>query len=202
MWLNKGYNSFEDYLRTFRSNRRTKIKRELRSIQQQGIDIRMISAEEAPNSYYDIMYKLYIATWSKHMGLEIRPFLNRKFFELLRDNFRHRNSFCVATRSGDVIGMALFYHKNESLYGRYWGCFDEIPFLHFATCYYYPIRYAIHQGFKLMDPGFGGEHKLYRGYETIPAYHYIKFHGEKHRRTAHAILEKMQSHAMIKNDRI
>ena len=192
LWFNRDYREFEDYLKSFKSNRRTKIKRELKSIRDQGIDIRMVQGTEAPAAYYDTSFQLYERTWLKHMGTEIRPFLNEAFFHLLRDTFRHRTSFSVACRAREQIAMALFYHKSDSMYGRYWGSFQDIPFLHFATCYYHPIDFAIRTGMRVMDPGFGGEHKLIRGYEVVPVHHYLKFYGEKNRRIATSILQQIQ----------
>jgi predicted N-acyltransferase len=98
--------------------------------------------------------------------------------------------------------MALFYEKGGHLYGRYWGCFQEIPFLHFATCYYHPIAYAIEKGLAVMDPGFGGEHKLIRGYEVVPIYHYIKFHGKKEHDIAEAIMKKLRAHYALPFERV
>lgn len=192
MWLNRGFETFEDYLRVFKSSRRTKIKRELREIRQQGIDIHMVSGMEASQSLYDHMYELYMGTWQKHMGHRVRPFLTRAFFRLLWENCRHRTSFSVASRGNELLALAIFYHKNSRLYGRYWGTFEDVPFLHFATCYYHPIEYAIGAGFREMDPGFGGEHKLIRGYDVVPVFHYIKFYGEQQRRMAEAVLRQIR----------
>jgi predicted N-acyltransferase len=192
LWLNRNFQTFDDYLKSFKSSRRTKIKRELRTVRDMGIDIRMIDAAEVTDELYNDMYELYVRTWLKHMGPQVRPFLNRTFFRLLDETFRHRNSFSVASRSGERIALALFYHKLNNIYGRYWGCFEEAPFLHFATCYYYPIQYAVEHSVRMMDPGFGGEHKLIRGYEIVPVYHYIKFYGERERRMADALLSQLQ----------
>lgn len=192
MWHNRDFATFEDYLSTFRSSRRTKIRREIRSIREQGIRIRMVPGRDAPASYFDDTFELYQRTWVKHMGPAIRPFLNRDFFRLLGDQFRHRCTFSVAERDGRIVGMALFYEKGDSLYGRYWGCFEEVPFLHFNTCYYHPIDYAIRKGLQSVDPGFGGEHKLIRGFETMSVYHYLKFYGEEQRRVATGILRRMR----------
>ena len=191
LWFNRNYAHFEDYLGSLKSSRRTKIRREWREIRAQGIAIRMVSGEDAPSEYYDSVYQLYGKTWSKHMGSRIVPFLNDRFFGLLADSFRHRSTFAVAEQDARRVAMALFYVKGKTFYGRYWGCFEEIPFLHFATCYYRPIEYAIEQGMTMMDPGFGGEHKLLRGYETVPAHHYIKFYGARQQRIAHSILREM-----------
>jgi hypothetical protein len=131
------------------------------------------------------------------MGNRIVPFLNDTFFHLLAENFMHRSTFAVAQQPGRRLAMALFYYKAGMLYGRYWGCFEEIPFLHFATCYYRPIEYAIERGIPMMDPGFGGEHKLLRGYEIAPAHHYLKFYGERQRRVAYSILKQMRLQSLI-----
>jgi hypothetical protein len=196
LWFNRDFSTFDDYLMSFKSSRRTKIKRELRSIRGQGIDIRMIQGTDAPPSFYDNMFDLYVRTWEKHMGPDIRPFLNEAFFHLLSRNFRRRTSFSVAYRSGREIAMALFYQKAQNIYGRYWGAFEETPFLHFATCYYSPIDYAIQNGIQVMDPGFGGDHKLIRGYEVVTVSHYIKFYGERNRRIANSILEQIRVNRM------
>jgi uncharacterized protein len=191
LWFNRDYRGFEDYLNTFRSSRRTKIRRELRSIEQLGVEIDMVSGPDAPLAYFEDLYRLYQRTWIKHMGRRVRPFLNETFFRLLYAHFRHRCSFSVAHMDAERIGMALFYGKGATLFGRYWGCFHETPFLHFATCYYMPIIHAIERGIQVMDPGFGGEHKLIRGYEVVPVHHYIKFHGEAQRQIAISVLKQM-----------
>jgi len=202
LWFNRGYGDFDDYLKSFRSSRRTKIKRELRTIREQGIRLSVVDGKDAPAAYFDDVYQLYLRTWTKHMGLRVLPFLNGTFFELLGRYFRHRIFFSLASLMGGNVGMALFYHKAKSIFGRYWGCFDEVPFLHFATCYYHPIQYAIENGVESMDPGFGGEHKLIRGYEVVPIYHYIKFHGERPRRMAVSILQQMREISINDVERI
>ena len=193
LWFNRGYRSFDDFLLSFRSSRRTKIKREWRSIRDSGINLEMVSGPDAPSSFYHELYLLYRRTWTKHMGPGIRPFLNESFFMLLGESFRHRCNFSVSQMSGKRIAMALFYNKAEKLYGRYWGSFRDVPFLHFATCYYYPILYAIEKDVRMIDPGFGGEHKTIRGFEDAHAYHYLKFYDENQRRIAFAVLDQMQS---------
>ncbi len=197
-WLNRGYNSFDDYLGSFKSSRRTKIKREWRSIKEMGIDLRMVPGIEAEDDLFDEMYLLYRRTWVKHMGFGIRPFLNESFFRLLAENFRSRTAFTVASLGNKRLAGALFYQKNSSLYGRYWGCFREVPFLHFATCYYYPIAFGIENCIKSMDPGFGGEHKYIRGFEEVPVSHYIKFFDEQQRRIAHSVISQMREQNILK----
>ncbi len=192
LWINRDYTSFDDYLAGFKAPRRHKIRRELRAIREAGIGIDMVAGTELPERCYLSMYDLYLRTWSKHMGEGIRPFLNETFFLMLKRFFAHRCRFAVASRERTPQGMALFYEKGQRLYGRYWGCFQEVPFLHFATCYYRPIRYAIERRIRTMDPGFGGIHKTYRGFRPVEAHHYIKFHGGESSRLAHSILQRME----------
>lgn len=52
----------------------------------------------------------------------------------------------------------------DALYGRYWGCTENIPFLHFELCYYQAIDAAIARGLKRVEAGAQGGHKLARGY--------------------------------------
>lgn len=198
MWFNRDYATFEDYLKSFKSSRRTKIKREWRSIRESGVTMRMVAGIDAPDSYFDDLHLLYRHTWTKHMGPGMRPFLNESFFRLLAENYRHRCSFVVSSLNGKRIAMALFYGKSNKLYGRYWGCFREMPFLHFATCYYFPIFHGIANGVKLIDPGFGGEHKFIRGFENTPVSHYIKFYDEKQRRIAYSVLDQMRDQLILK----
>ena len=193
LWFNRGYGSFDDFLHSFKSTRRTKIKREWRSVHDYGLEFGMVDGENAPPSFYHDLFLLYRRTWSRHMGPGIRPFLNESFFKLLGENFGRRCAFSVAQMSGKRIGMALFYQKAQRLYGRYWGSFREVPFLHFATCYYYPITFAIENGIEMVDPGFGGEHKTLRGFEGANAYHYLKFYDENQRRIAYAVLDQMRT---------
>lgn len=195
LWYNHAYRAFDDYLGSFKSSRRTKIKRELRSVEELGIDIEMIDGMRAPDALFEDIHDMYLRTWVKHMGPAIRPFLNRAFFHLLEETFRRRCCFSIARAGSERLGLALFYHKDRVLYGRYWGCTREVPFLHFAACYYYPIAYAIRHGFEVMDPGFGGDHKPIRGYETVPVYHYVKFYGERNRRIALSVLKQMGIYA-------
>jgi hypothetical protein len=191
-WMNRDYRCFDDYLKSLKSTRRTKIRRELRAVREQGIEIAMVDALDAPVAYFERIFELHRSTWEKYMGTELRPFLNQDFFRWLGLSFRHRCSFAVAKRHSEIVGMALFYHKGGTLFGRYWGCYEEVPFLHFASCYYYPIEFAIQHGIGLVDPGFGGEHKTLRGFETLPVYHYIKFFGVERKRLATHILSRMK----------
>ena len=70
----------------------------------------------------------------------------------------------LAERDGRPIAGALNLIGADTLYGRYWGCIEEVPFLHFELCYYQAIDAAIARGLSTVEAGAQGEHKLARGY--------------------------------------
>jgi predicted N-acyltransferase len=79
-------------------------------------------------------------------------------------------------REEDVMGMSFCIRKGDRLFGRYWGCREEIKFLHFNVCYYEPIALAIQEGIRNFDPGAGGSHKIRRGFPATPVYSYHRFY--------------------------
>jgi predicted N-acyltransferase len=66
--------------------------------------------------------------------------------------------------AGSPVAGALFFLKDTSLFGRYWGAAQQVRNLHFELCYYQAIDFAIEQGFELLEAGVQGEHKLARGF--------------------------------------
>jgi predicted N-acyltransferase len=81
----------------------------------------------------------------------------------------------LASRRGQPVAGALNLLGPDCLYGRYWGCSEDIPFLHFELCYYQAIDFAIGHRLARVEAGAQGEHKLARGYAPVPTYsaHYI-----------------------------
>ena len=81
----------------------------------------------------------------------------------------------LAKRDGVPIAGALNLIGEDSLYGRYWGALEEVPFLHFELSYYQAIEFAIARGLKRVEAGAQGEHKLSRGYRPVPTWsaHFI-----------------------------
>ncbi|HEU4652298.1 MAG TPA: peptidogalycan biosysnthesis protein, partial [Croceibacterium sp.] len=49
---------------------------------------------------------------------------------------------------GRPIAGALNFIGHDALYGRYWGCLVDKPFLHFELCYYQAIDAAIARGLR------------------------------------------------------
>jgi uncharacterized protein len=81
----------------------------------------------------------------------------------------------MAYREGKPIAGALNLIGAETLYGRYWGCIEDVPNLHFELCYYQAMEFAIAHGLSKVEAGAQGGHKLVRGYEPVATWsaHYI-----------------------------
>ncbi|MBW1844332.1 MAG: N-acetyltransferase [Deltaproteobacteria bacterium] len=167
-WKNANYRTFDDYLYQFRSKRRNQIKRERRKMKQEGISIETLTGDAITDDLFESMFACYLATIeSHHWG---RQYLNPRFFELLRDRFRHRLCVVVARKGNEIIASTTNVVKGDALYGRYWGALQESRFLHFNVCYYAAIEYCIAAGIERFEPGAGGDYKFLRGFDPQPTY--------------------------------
>ena len=172
-WENHGYPSFEDYLGSFRSDRRNKIKRERRSIAERGIVIRAVEGAEVTREHLRTMFALYKGHVDNlYYG---RQYLTREFFDELSHRFASHLCLIFAERNGRIIAGTFNVRGDSTLYGRYWGAFEEEPFLHFNVCYYAAIEHCIRTGLDRFEAGAGGSFKQLRGLEPQPttSMHYI-----------------------------
>lgn len=170
-WINRGYASFDDFLADLSSRKRKDIRKE-RAAAVKGLDILHLTGGDIDESHWDIFWDFYQDTGSRKWG---RPYLTRSFFSLLGERMAGRILLILALRGGRPIAGALNMIGSEALYGRYWGCAEDVPFLHFELCYYQAIDVAIAKGLKTVEAGAQGGHKLARGYAPTPTYsaHYI-----------------------------
>ena len=170
-WQNEGYGSFEDFLDALASRKRKAIRKE-RAGAVQGLTIRHLTGRDITEADWDAFWVFYQDTGSRKWG---RPYLTRAFFSLLGERMADRVLLILAERDGRPIAGALNLIGAETLYGRYWGCVEEVPFLHFELCYYQAIDAAIALGLRTVEAGAQGEHKLARGYIPVPTWsaHYI-----------------------------
>lgn len=175
-WRNAGYRTYEDFLARFTSKRRHQLKRERAAAAEQGIVIRTVRGAELRSDVHgDLAFKLYEATNSKNSWGAMQ--LNREFFRRVFTTMTDVTEVVEALRGDTVVAGAFNLAANDRLYGRYWGCFEEHPFLHFNVCMYHSIAECIELGRKVFEPGAGGEHKISRGFEptAIHSAHHI-FH--------------------------
>ncbi len=164
-WLRHGATTFDEYLARFSSKRRNQIKRELRGVRDAGISIETLPPEGHTLEVARTMHALYASTIDKH-GVWGRLYLNEAFFEAVVTRFRDRLAWVVAKDSatGAILGGAFNVRRGRRLYGRYWGARVDVPFLHFAVCYYAGISHCVDHRIDVFEPGAGGEHKEARGF--------------------------------------
>ena len=170
-WLNEGYDSFDDFLASLASRKRKAIRKE-RAAARNGLEIVHLTGEAIAEAHWDSFWAFYQDTGARKWG---RPYLTRAFFSLLGERLAERVLLILALRDGRPIAGALNLIGADALYGRYWGCTEDVPHLHFELCYYQAIEAAIARGLKRVEAGAQGAHKLARGYRPVPTWsaHFI-----------------------------
>jgi len=196
-WRNHGYATFDDYLTEFKSKRRTKIRREIREMADEGITIRALSGADIGDDMAGTMFQLYQLHVNKlYWG---RQYLNRAFFDLIVERFKRNLCFVVAEREGRVIAGTFNVQKNGVFYGRYWGALEEVRHLHFNVCYYEAIRHCIDTGIQRFEPGAGGEFKQLRGFDPAATYsmHHLSHPGLRQAVTDYLVEERQHMDLVI-----
>jgi hypothetical protein len=196
-WQNRKFSSFDDYLASFRSDRRNKVKRERREVLERGITIRAYEGAELTRDHLRTMFRLYKGHVDRlYYG---RQYLTREFFDELHQRFAANLSLMLAEREGKIIAGTFNVRDDKAMYGRYWGCSEEHPFLHFNVCYYSAIEHSIKLGLDRFEAGAGGSFKQLRGLdpEHTTSMHYIV--DGKFRRAVARFLE--QEREMIRHKR-
>lgn len=175
-WHNEGYQSFDDFLAALASKKRKNLKRERREAVADGIEIDWVTGSDLTEAHWDAFYQFYIDTGSRKWG---RPYLTRDFFSRLGETMAEEVLLILCRREGRYIAGALNLIGSDTLFGRNWGCIEDHRFLHFETCYYQAIDFAISRGLKRVEAGAQGAHKVARGYLPAATYsaHWIAHEG-------------------------
>jgi len=166
-WTNPGYRSFDDFLATFTAQKRKKVKRERRRVQEAGVSIRRIPGDEVSEAQWATFHRLYRDTFDKHGGV---PTLTLPFFQEIARTMGRNLLLVFAQRGVEVVAAAFNLVGERSLFGRHWGCFKDFHSLHFETCYYQGLEHCIATGLTRFEPGAQGEHKVSRGFLPTPTW--------------------------------
>ena len=171
-WLNDGYASFDDFLGQLSSKKRKNIRRERRGALEEGVTIEWLTGD-ITEAQWDAFYDFYVDTGHRKWGT---PYLNREFFSRIGETMGERILLIMCKRAGRYIAGAINFIGDAALFGRNWGCVEDIRFLHFEACYYQAIDFAIAHGLERVEAGAQGSHKLARGYMPKPTYsaHWIR----------------------------
>ncbi|WP_262695576.1 GNAT family N-acetyltransferase [Kordiimonas aquimaris] len=172
-WYNRDYESFESFLAQLSSRKRKQIKKERRTVHETDIQIETITGQEINEAHWDAFYEFYIDTGARKWG---QPYLTRSFFSAIGKAMPDKIVLFLCKRADRYIAGALNFLGPDTIYGRQWGCIEDHPYLHFETCYYRAIEYAIKHKLRHVEAGAQGAHKLARGYEPVRTFsaHYIQ----------------------------
>jgi predicted N-acyltransferase len=192
IWSNQGFQTFDDYLASFNANQRRNIKRERKAVAQAGLRLQPLTGEALSKLIMSQVYEFYSDTCDK-FGWWGSKYLTKKFFEQLYPNYAHRVIvFAVyGESSSHPVGMSFCLTKGDQLYGRYWGATEDFDNLHFDTCYYTPIEWAIANGIQTFDPGAGGRHKKRRGFPATPNYSLHRFYDARLAKILHSYIDEI-----------
>ncbi|MFL6575043.1 MAG: GNAT family N-acetyltransferase [Povalibacter sp.] len=161
-WYNRGFKTFQDFIGTFRAEKRKKALRERRKVREGGVIYRTLSGSDMTTELWELVFAFSSRTFEQH-GHE--HYLNAGFFQRISTSLPEVVMVKLAMLNELPIAAAIFFRSNETLYGRYWGAAANFDSLHFETCYYQGIDYCIEQGLQKFEPGTQGEHKIARGFE-------------------------------------
>jgi hypothetical protein len=175
-WENHGYDSFDQFLGELSSNKRKNLRKERAAVREAGVEFDWLTGSDLTEKAWDRFWDFYMDTGSRKWG---HPYLTRQFFSMLGQSMADQTLLVMAKRNGRTIAGALNLFGEGVLFGRNWGCTEFVPFLHFETCYYQAIDFAIAHKFKRVEAGAQGAHKLLRGYMPCPTYsaHFIAHPG-------------------------
>jgi len=163
-WRNNGYRDFDGFLGDLSSRKRKNIRKERAQANGFGGTIQTFTGDEIQPEHWDAFWAFYQDTGARKWG---SPYLTRAFFDLAQAGLRDDIALVLAERGGEWVAGALNFIGRSTLYGRYWGCSEHHPCLHFELCYYRAIEMAILLGLTRVEAGAQGEHKLARGYLPV-----------------------------------
>jgi predicted N-acyltransferase len=164
-WLNRQprpYADFDEFLASLQRDKRKKIAQERRRVAEAGIGFRVFEGGQIDTALWDFFHDCYTRTYAAHHST---PYLSRDFFARMQRTMARHWVMFVAQRDGRPMACSLLAIDPERghAYGRYWGCTEYVPCLHFEACYYQPLQWCIEQGYTSFEGGAQGEHKMARG---------------------------------------
>ena len=178
-WLDDGYGDFDGFLAALSSRKRKNIRKERARAQAFGGQIVHLTGEQIQPHHWDAFWRFYQDTGARKWGT---PYLTRAFFDRAQQTLRDDIVLVLAMDGDRAIAGAMNLIGRQTLYGRYWGCIEDHPCLHFELCYYQAMDWALAHGLTRVEAGAQGEHKLARGYLPVPTHslHWIADAGFSH----------------------
>ncbi len=160
-WQDQGYGDFDGFLGALSSRKRKALRKERATANDFGGTIHMLTGDAIEPAHWSAFWTFYQDTGARKWG---RPYLTRAFFDEAQAHLRDDILLVMAERGGRWVAGALNFIGRDTLFGRYWGCIEDHPCLHFELCYYRAIDFALEHGIPRVEAGAQGAHKLARGY--------------------------------------
>lgn len=163
-WHNRGYGDFEDFLDALNAKKRKNIRQERARLARDGWRFERRTGAELSAEDLDFVHHCYVRTFADKGNT---PALTRDFFVRICRDLPAQTLAVIASRGDAPLACAFLLASSTTLYGRYWGCLEDAPGLHFETCYHQGIEHAIVRGLQVFEPGAQGEHKIARGFLPV-----------------------------------
>ncbi len=153
---------FEDFLADLQRHKRKNIVQERRRVADAGVAFTTHEGPEIDTALWDFFHRCYERTYAEHHST---PYLTRDFFRRMQQEMPQNWLMFVGRRDGKPLAASLLVidPQRKAAWGRYWGCIEHVPCLHFEACYYQPLAWCIAQGYDRFEGGAQGEHKMARG---------------------------------------
>jgi len=161
-WHNQDYKNFDEFLAKLDKRKRKNIRQERRRVEQQNIKLRILDGHTATDTDWKDFARFYQQTFAEKHGTAT---LNEGFFKEVAKSLPDQTILVLADNAkGECIAGSLMFASDTTLYGRHWGCSEQVDKLHFEACYYQGIEYCIKHNLQTFEPGAQGEHKIARGF--------------------------------------
>ena len=153
---------FDSFLASLQRDKRKKIAQERRKVADAGISFTRHQGTDISPALWRFFHHCYSLTYQAHHST---PYLTLAFVEAMAATLPQHWLMFVAHRDGVPIATSLLAidEPQGQAYGRYWGCTEYHPCLHFEACYYQPLAWCIANGYQRFEGGAQGEHKMARG---------------------------------------
>lgn len=166
-WQNNDYLDFDDFLESFSSKKRKKVKRERRRVEETDVEILTLKGNDIDESHWEAFHYFYKIPFFTKSGT---PTLSLAFFKEIGRTMPENILLLLAKYDGKYVAAALDFYSDKVLYGRHWGSSMHFHSLHFELCYYRGIEFCIENGLQRFEPGAQGEHKISRGFLPTATY--------------------------------
>lgn len=160
-WRNAGYRDFSDFLGSLLRRKRDQLLYERRVVLASGVRVRDLSGRQVREAeaalFLDLLNDL-------HARRSTRQPLTVDYLLRLCAGLGDAVTLTFAEIDGVTVAGLLAVEGDGRMYLRNWGCRAGPRFLHFEICYHRTMEKAIARGLTAIEAGYGGPHKLARGF--------------------------------------